>query len=306
MFSQRFVFETPQTLLDRLDNRSVPRVVIAGADHELPMSAAADAARRGLIQPILVGPAHNIRQTADDIGWDMADAELIPTSSENVVSESVRLILAGAGDIMAKGHIDTSQLMSAVLDRERGLRTKSRLTHAFHMTAPTWSRPLTVSDAALNIAPDLETKRHITRNAVAVAQATGCQRPRIALLSGSEKPSERMPSSMEAEQLARELNDDTSADCEVAGPLAMDLAISPEAGQAKGIDGSVIGRADVVIVPNLEAGNILYKTLVYASGATAAGLVVGARVPIVLTSRADPASARLTSFALAALMANGG
>lgn len=304
MFAQRFVFEAPQPLLDRIAGRPASRVVIAGSDHELPMQAAAEAARRGLIQPILVGDEQRTREIAERIGWDLAGAEVVPAAAEEAVAESVARVRDGAADVLAKGHVDTSTLMSAVLKRDSGLRTTRRLTHVFYLTAPVWTHPLIISDAALNVAPDLETKRHITRNAIRVAQAAGIERPRVAILSGSEKPSDRMPSSVEAEQLAQELSEDASLNCEVAGPLAMDLAISPDAGRAKGLDGPVIGHADVVIVPTLEAGNILYKTLVYANGATAAGLVVGARVPIVLTSRADPPSARLTSFALAALVAD--
>lgn len=303
MFAQRYVFETPQFLLDRVADHPPSRAVIVGSDHELPMQAAADATRLGLIQPILVGDEHRIRALADQISWDLEGAEIIGlTESDDPVTRSIEVIQRGAGNMLVKGYVDTSRLMSGVLRRESGLRTNRRLTHAFYLTSPTWTRPLIISDAALTIAPDLATKRHIARNAITLAQATGNQRPRLAILSGTEKPSEKMPSSIEARQLAEELAADSTLTCDVAGPLAMDLAISPEAGRIKGLQGPVIGRADIVLVPILEAGNILYKTLVYASGATAAGVVMGARVPIVLTSRADPPSARLTSFALASIV----
>lgn len=304
MFAQRYVFEPPQSLLDRVADQPPSRAVIVGSDHELPMQAAADAARLGLIQPILVGNEHRIRTLAEQIGWDLGGAEIAGlTDEEDPVTRSIEIVQRGAGDVLAKGHVDTSRLMSGILHRESGLRTERRLTHAFYLTAPIWTHPLIISDAALNVAPDLETKRHIARNVIALAQAAGIRRPRLAILSGTEKPSDKMPSSMEARQLAEELAADSTLECDVAGPLAMDLAISPEAGRVKGMEGPVIGQADAVLVPTLEAGNILYKTLVYANGATAAGLVMGARVPIVLTSRADPPSARLTSFALASLAA---
>lgn len=304
MFAQRYVFEAPQPLLDRVAQRPAARAVIVGSDHELPLQAAADAARLGLIEPILVGDEQRIRALADQIGWNLEGAEIAGLSNaDDPVARSIEIVQRGAADMLAKGNVDTSRLMSGVLRRDSGLRTERRLTHAFHLTAPVWTHSLTISDAALNVAPDLETKRHIARNAIAMAQAAGINRPRLAILSGTEKPSDKMPSSVEAGQLAEELAADPTLECDVAGPLAMDLAISPEAGRVKQLQGPVIGRADIALVPTLEAGNILYKTLVYASGATAAGLVMGARVPIVLTSRADPPSARLTSFVLASLAA---
>lgn len=302
MFAQRHIYETPQTLLDRVANRAASRAVIVGSDHELPMQAAADATRLGLIQPVLVGNEQRIRAIADQIGWDLDGAEIVGLSStDDPVARSIEIVQRGGADILAKGNVDTSRLMSGVLSRNSGLRTERRLTHAFYLTSPVWTHPLIISDAALNVAPDLETKRHIARNAITLAQAAGITRPRLAILSGTEKPSDKMPSSMEARQLAEELAADATLECDVAGPLAMDLAISPEAGQIKNMQGPVIGHADITIVPSLEAGNILYKALVYANGATAAGLVMGARVPVVLTSRADPPNARLTSFALASL-----
>jgi phosphate acetyltransferase len=302
MFTQRFSFEAPADLLERLAGREPPRVVIAGGDHELPLQAAADAARLGIIRPLLVGDRERTRRIAASLDWKLDEAAIIAAAPESVVEKSIELIKSGDADVLAKGHVDTSRLMSAVLNRASGLRTQRRLTHAFYLTSPVWTRALTISDAALNVAPDLETKRDITVNAIRLAQAAGVARPKVAIVSGTEKPSARMPSSIEAEQLARELSADPTIDCDVAGPLAMDLAISPDAGKVKGLRGPVVGHADIVIMPTLEAGNILYKALVYACGATAAGVVMGARVPIVLTSRADPPSARLTSFALALLV----
>ncbi len=304
MFTQRFSFEAPADLLERSAGNEPKRAVIVGSDHELPLKAAADAARRGMIRPILVGDRERTLQIAATIGWDLSDTEIVPaTGVEAIVEKSIDVIKSGNADLLAKGHIDTSRLMSAVLSRSSGLRTGQRLTHAFYLTSPVWSRALTISDAALNVAPDLDTKRDITLNAIRMAHAAGLKHPRVAILSGTEKPNQKMPSSIDAELLARELAGKPDIGCDVAGPLAMDLAISPEAGRVKGLSGPVVGHADIVIVPTLEAGNILYKTLVYACGATAGGIVMGARIPIVLTSRADPPSARLTSFALAALVA---
>lgn len=307
MFAQRYVYEAPQPLLEQMAQYPTTRIAIVGADRELPLQSAAEATQAGLITPLLVGNESRIRALAAQIGWNLDGAEIVGVGDEqDPVSRSIELVQRNSADALAKGHVDTDWLMSGILQRESGLRTGRRLTHVFYLTSPIWTHPLIVSDAALNVAPDLETKRHIALNAISLARAAGIKHPRLAVLSGTEKPSKKMPSSIEAQQLVRKLADDDQLECDIAGPLAMDLAISPEAGRVKDAQGPVIGHADIVIVPTLEAGNILYKTLVYANGATAAGLVMGARIPIVLTSRADPPSARLSSFALAALVSRQG
>lgn len=299
MFVHELAFEAPRELIERPRAGGPARAVIVGSDHELSLRAVVQAMAAGLIEPILVGDRARTEALLAEIGAPDGPIEYIDAhAAADVVRLSIERIHAGA-DVLAKGSIDTAALMSAVLHRDSGLRTARRLTHAFYLTAAGWTRALTISDAALNVTPDLDTKRDIAINAVHLVQAIGIRRPKVAILSGTEKATDKMPSSMEAARLAQTLVEDTELDCDVAGPLAMDLAISPDAGRVKGLKGPVVGNADIVIVPTLEAGNILYKTLVYACGATAAGVVMGATVPIVLTSRADPPSARLTSFALA-------
>ena len=303
MFARQLAFEAPRELLERPRPGGPSRTVIAGSDHEPSLRSVVQAMEAGLIEPILVGDRARTEALLAEIGAPPAQLDFVDARNvADIVKRSVECIHDGA-EVLAKGGVDTAALMSAVLRRDAGLRTRRRLTHAFYLTAPGWSRALTVSDAALNVAPDVDTKRDIAVNAIHLAQAVGIARPKVAILSGTEKATDKMPSSMEAQRLAELLVEDATLDCDVAGPLAMDLAISPDAGRVKGLDGPVIGHADIVIVPTLEAGNILYKTLVYACGATAAGVVMGATVPIVLTSRADPPSARLTSFALASCVA---
>lgn len=303
MFARDLVFEAPASLMERPRAGGPVRAVVAGGEHESSLQSIADAMSRGLIEPILVGDRQRTEALLDELGLSSDGMQFVDVADKaDVARISVEQVRAGAS-VLAKGAVDTASLMSAVLKRETGLRTKRRLTHAFYLTAPGWSRALTISDAALNVAPDFDTKRDIAINAIHLAQAVGLARPKVAILSGTEKATDKMPSSQEAERLAETLMADSTLACDVAGPLAMDLAVSPDAGRVKGLEGPVIGNADVVIVPTLEAGNILYKTLVYACGATAAGVVMGARVPIVLTSRADPPSARLTSYALAGCIA---
>lgn len=294
----------PPSLLERARRHPAVDTAVANAGAALALESAKQATEAGLIRPILVGDAEDIARTAEAIGWAIDEYETVHAPDEEQAAQKAAAI-AGSGDAGAlmKGHVHTDAFMMAILNRESGLRTGRRLTHVFHMTVPDTERALLITDAAVNIAPDLETKFEAIRNAVGLAWALGVDGPRVAILSGTEEATERMPSSMDAasltERAAAELDEAL-----VHGPLAFDNAVSPEAAQVKGIDHPVAGNADILLVPNIETGNALFKMMVYFMSACAAGIVLGAKVPAILTSRADPPEARLASAAIASILAN--
>ena len=295
----------PPGLLRRA--KPLPRrpTVIVNAGADIAMESARLAVDEGLIEPILVGDAAAINASAARLNWDISGYRLEPAADEEAAAERGAAI-AGAGEAAAimKGHVHTDTFMAAILDRRAGLRTGRRFSHVFHMTVPDNDSELMITDAAVNIAPDLDTKMQILLNAVDMAHALGLETPRIAVLSGTEAATERMPSSVEAAELARRAESAVS-DALVCGPLAFDNAVSPAAARLKGIDHPVAGHADILLVPNIETGNALFKMMVYFMAGCAAGIVLGAKVPIILTSRADPPAARLASTAIAALLATG-
>ncbi|TVR98041.1 MAG: bifunctional enoyl-CoA hydratase/phosphate acetyltransferase [Rhodospirillales bacterium] len=262
------------------------------------------AAEKGLIVPILVGPEEKIRTVAERIEVDLADYRLVAADhSHHAAERAVALVRSGEADALMKGSLHTDELLAAVLDRDAGLRTERRLSHCFLVAVPTYPRPLIVSDAAINIAPDLAVKRDICQNAIDVARAIGIDKPRVAILSAVETVTASIPSTIEAAALCKMADRGQIEGGIVDGPLAFDNAVDEAAAKTKGITSAVAGRAHILIVPDLEAGNMLAKQLTYMADAEAAGVVVGARVPIVLTSRADSSKARLASCALAALIA---
>lgn len=294
--------ECPAFLLERA--KALPRVVTAVVNpvNLLSLSSAKRACDEGLIEPVLVGDATRIRGLAEELDWDLHDLRLLPAGDE-AQSAEIACALAGAGEAAAlmKGHLHTDTLLRAVLKREAGLRTASRLSHVFHMTLPGSNKALSITDAVINVQPSVIDKIHIARNAIELMHALGYERPHMAVLSGSEEVTRSMPSSQDAAELVKLAAIGVLPGACVEGPLAFDNAVSLEAAQIKGIGGQVAGNADILLVPNLEAGNFLFKQMVYFMSATAAGLVLGARVPIVLTSRADPLEARLASCALASI-----
>lgn len=296
-------FACPPSLLAGAFAGAEPTAVVA-ANAAVVLESARAAQAQGLIEPILVGSPPLVHRAAEEIGWDIAGCRLVAAESEAEAARAgVGLARSGEARMLMKGHLHTDVLMQAVLDRRDGLRTGRRLTHVFHMSVPYSERELLITDAAVNVAPDLATKLDIVRNAVDLAHALGLERPRVALLSATEQPSDGIPSSREAAAVVRafaERNEDLG--CDIHGPLAFDNAVSPVAARLKGIDHPVAGHADVIVVPNIETGNALFKLMVHFMGATAAGIVLGASVPIVLTSRADPPEARLASAALACRM----
>jgi phosphotransacetylase len=297
-------FEIPAYLLERAEGLGPIPMAVAGAGHPLAMMSARQATEAGLIDPVLVGDATAIGAIAADMEWDVSQIRVVAAEGEDGACQTAAALAAGGeAAALMKGHVHSDAIMRAVLKREAGLRTESRASHVFHMTVPGRDRVLFITDAAMNVAPDADAKLDIIRNAVAAAQALGNLEPRVALLSASETATESMPSSTKAAEVARRASDGAIQGALVDGPLAFDNAVSPEAAELKGIGGPVAGRADILVASNIEMANGLVKMMVYFMSALAAGVVMGIRVPIALTSRADPPEARLAAAAVAAIVA---
>ncbi|WP_207553636.1 phosphate acetyltransferase [Teichococcus deserti] len=268
------------------------------------MTGVAEAHRQGLIEPILVGPPEKIRAAAAGIGFDIAGFALVDAPHSHAAAElGVRLVHENRAHLLMKGSLHTDELMGAVVARDGGLRTERRISHVFIMDVPDHPRPLFITDAAINIAPDLATKADIIANAIDLHHGLGLGIPRVAILSAMETVNPKLPGTIEAAALCKMADRGQIQGGILDGPLALDNAVSPEAARIKGIRSEVAGRAQILVVPDLEAGNMLAKNLTFLAGADAAGIVLGARVPIVLTSRADSARTRLASTAVALLYA---
>lgn len=261
------------------------------------------AAQRGLIEPILVGPERKIRAIAEAEGLDISPYRLIPTEhSHHAAEQGVALVRAGEAAALMKGSLHTDELLHAVLSRDKGIRTERRLSHVFLLAVPTYARPIMVTDAAINIFPNLAVKADICQNAIELAHAMGMALPKVAVLSAVETVTPGIPSTLDAAALCKMADRGQITGGVIDGPLAFDNAIDLEAAKTKGISSPVAGLADILVVPDLEAGNMLAKQLTFMANAEAAGIVLGARVPIVLTSRADSARTRLASCAVATLL----
>jgi phosphate acetyltransferase len=282
----------------------VPTAVAHPCD-ESSLTGAVDAAKMGLITPILVGPAARVKAVAEKCGLDISAFELVDAPHSHAsAEEAVRLVREGRAECLMKGSLHTDELMGAVVAREGGLRTARRISHCFVMDVPTYSEVLIVSDAAVNIAPTLEDKVDIVQNAIDLARDLGAQEVRVAILSAMETVNPKVPSTIEAAALCKMADRGQITGGILDGPLAYDNAVSMKAAAIKHIVSPVAGQADILVVPDLEAGNMLAKQLEYLAEAEAAGVVLGARVPIVLTSRADSAKARLASCAVMAMLAH--
>jgi phosphate acetyltransferase len=282
----------------------VPTAVV----HPCELSAltgAIDAARYGLIEPILVGPRARIREIADRNRIDLGSAAIVDAPHSHGSAEAaVALVRAGRAELLMKGSLHTDELLGAVVARESGLRTGKRISHVFIMDVPTYHKVLIVTDAAINIAPSLEDKADICQNAIDLAISLGCERPKIAVLAAVETVNSKMPATLDAAALSKMAERGQIRGGLIDGPLAFDNAISREAAQTKGIASEVAGDPDILLAPDLEAGNILAKLLAFLANSDSAGLVLGARVPIILTSRADSVRARVASCAVAMLAAH--
>jgi phosphate acetyltransferase len=272
---------------------------------ESSLSGAVDAAKLGLIKPILVGPKAKIEAVAKQFKLDVSGYELVDAPhSHAAAAKAVELVRAGKAEALMKGSLHTDELMAEVVKKETGLRTARRISHCFVMDVPTHPDALIISDAAVNIAPTLEAKVDIVQNAIDLARALRAPEVRVAILSAMETVNPNVPSTVEAAALCKMADRGQITGGILDGPLALDNAISPEAAAIKKIVSPVAGRANVLIVPDLEAGNMLAKSLSFLAGADSAGIVLGAKVPIILTSRADSVMARLASCAVATLVAH--
>lgn len=280
----------------------IPTAVVHPVD-ENALSGALEAGRRGLITPILVGPEAKIRAAAEAGGHDIRGLDIIATDHSHAAAQTaVGLVREGKVEALMKGALHTDEIMGEVVHKTRGLRTERRMSHVFVLDVPSYPKPLLISDAAINIFPDLETKADIVQNAIELGQALGVDVPKVAILSAVETIYPKIPSTVEAAALCKMADRGQITGGRLDGPLAFDNAISLDAARTKGIASDVAGDADILIAPDLEAGNMIAKQLMYLAGAESAGLVLGARVPVMLTSRADGMVARVASAALAQLL----
>jgi len=279
------------------------RVAIAHPCDQVSLESAVAAAKLKLIEPILVGPKQRIREVAAEHKLDISGFEIVDAEySQDSAAKAVELVREGKADALMKGSLHTDELMGEVVNRDTGLRTARRISHCFVMDVPNHDQPLIITDAAVNIAPDLKAKVDITQNAIDLAHALGAKEVLVAILSAMESVNPDVPSTLEAAALCKMADRGQITGALVDGPLALDNAISPEAARIKKIKSPVAGRANVIVVPDLEAGNMLAKSLSFLADADAAGIVLGAKVPIILTSRADEEIARLASCAVAQLL----
>ena len=289
----------PEQLLKLAKKKGPVKVVIVNAGKAIAIESAKQAVDEKLIDPIFIGDEKIIHKLANDINWDISKYEVINEPVENkTASVAAKLASEGKVKIIVKGHIHTDILMKAVLKRDLNLIGKKRLSHVWHMTLDINDKPFIITDGALYVLPKLETKMHILKNSVDFAKRIGISKPKVSVLSATEEVLESVPSSIDAKELTgRAKNEDVDAD--VFGPMAFDNSVSENAAEIKGIKNAVAGKTDILLVPNVEAGNGLVKMMIYFMGACAAGVVVGGKVPVVITSRADSAPARLASIAAA-------
>lgn len=292
-------------LIARCRSLSPVTVAVAHPCDEVSLRAAVDAAHAGLIVPVLVGPVARMTALAAMVGLDLSAYRLVDAPhSHAAAAQAVALVRAGEAGALMKGSLHTDELLAEVVRADSGIRTERRLSHVFIMDVPTYRKPLFITDAAVNIRPTLEQKVDIVQNAIDLAHALGVERPKVAILSAVETVSSKLPSTLDAAALCKMAERGQITGGVLDGPLALDNAISPEAARLKHLGSDVAGDADILLAPDLEAGNMLAKELTFLANADAAGIVLGARVPIILTSRADSERTRMASCAVAALHAH--
>jgi len=289
----------PNNLLDEAHKKKGVKVAVVNAGKPLPMLSVQDAVNENLIEPIFIGDKKEILKCAEDLKWDISDFEIIHEPIENNTAKiAAKLASADKVKIIVKGHIHTDILMKEILKREYDLLGKTRLSHIWHMTLEKDDKPLIITDGALNVLPNIKTKMHILKNVINFSNRIGISRPKVAVLSATEEVLDSVPSSLDAAELTK-LAKEENLEADVFGPLAFDNCVSKKSAVIKGIKNSVAGVADVLLVPSVETGNSLVKLMIYFMGACAAGVVVGGKVPVVITSRSDEAQARLASIAAA-------
>ena len=294
-----------ERLLDRCKALEAIPTAVAHPCEESALTGAVEAAQAGLITPILVGPAVKIEQIARAANVDLGQLEIVDAAhSVDSANKAVELVKEGRAEVLMKGSLHSDELLSAIVSREGGLRTGRRISHVFVMDVPTYHKVLIVTDAAINIAPTLEDKVDICQNAIDLAISLGLEKPKLAILAAVEVVNSKMPATLDAAALCKMAERGQIKGGILDGPLAFDNAISKQAAQTKGIRSEVAGDPDILLAPDLEAGNILAKQLSFLANADSAGMVLGARVPVILTSRADSVRSRIASCAVAKLVAH--
>ena len=289
----------PNNLLDVAHKKKGVKAAIVNAGLPLPMLSVQDAVKENLIIPIFIGNKEDILKYAEQLKWDISSYEIIHEPVENnTATIAAKLASEDKVKIIVKGHIHTDVLMKEVLKREYNLLGKTRLSHIWHMTTSKDDRPLIITDGALNVLPNIKTKMHILRNVINFSHRIGIERPKVSILSATEEVLDSIQSSLDANEITRLAKED-GLNADVFGPLAFDNSISKKSAAIKGVKNVVAGNADVLLVPSVESGNALVKMMIYFIGACAAGVVIGGKVPIVITSRSDEAPARLASIAAA-------
>jgi phosphate acetyltransferase len=297
--------EKYERLIARCKELAPATAAVAHPCDESSLRGAVEAAELGILKPILVGPRAKIEAAAAQAKLDISGYELVDAPHSVAAAETaVQLVREGRAELLMKGSLHTDELMGAVVKSATGLRTSRRISHCFIMDVPSLDRPIFVTDAAINIFPSMEDKMHIIQNAIDLARSLGIVEPKVAILSAMETINPKVPSTIEAGALCKMADRGQITGGILDGPLALDNAIDLDAAKIKKIDSPVAGRADILVVPDLEAGNMLAKSLSFMADADAAGIVLGARVPIILTSRADSVLTRLASCAVAALVAH--
>jgi len=294
-----------ERLLERCKTIEAVPTAVAHPCEESALIGAVEAAQAGLISPILVGPAAKIEETAKSAKVELGNLEIVDAAhSLDSAKKAVELVRAGRAEVLMKGSLHSDELLSAIVSRDGGLRTGRRISHAFVMDVPTYHKVLIVTDGAINIAPTLEDKVDIVQNAIDLAISLGLEKPKVAILAAVEVVNSKMPATLDAAALCKMAERGQIKGGVLDGPLAFDNAISSQAAQTKGIKSAVAGDPDILLAPDLEAGNILAKQLSFLANADSAGMVLGARVPVILTSRADSVRSRIASCAVAKLVAH--
>ena len=289
----------PENLLRVAKNKKDVTAGIVNAGKLLPMHSAMEAVKENLITPIFIGDKKEIQKCAEQLKWDISKFEIVDEIVENnTAAIAAKLASEGKIKILVKGHIHTNVLMKEVLKRKYNLLGKKRLSHIWHMTVDKTNAPLIITDGALNVLPNIKTKMRILKNVVDFSNRIGIKRPKVSVLSATEEVLESVPSSMDANKITK-LAKEENINADVFGPLAFDNSISKKSAAIKGIKNAVAGEADILLVPGVETGNGLVKMMIYFMGACAAGVVIGGKVPVVITSRSDEAQARLASIAAA-------
>ena len=289
----------PKNLLEIAKEKGATKAVIVNAGKKVAIESTKQAVESNLIIPVFVGDKKKINEIANEVNWNISKYEVIDEPIENNTAPiAAKLASDGKVKIIVKGHIHTDVLMKAVLKRDLNLIGKKRLSHIWHMTLAKDDKPFIITDGALNVLPKLETKMHILKNSIEFVKRIGISKPKVSILSATEEVLESMPSSIDAKELTKRAKEE-GIDADVFGPMAFDNSVSEKAAQIKGIKNAVAGKTDILLVPNVETGNALVKMMIFFMGACAAGVVVGGKVPVVITSRADDTQARLASMAAA-------